>query len=260
MTIMSNNDYPLISPSGIGTTFGFESERGRERKNHDSAELLLCGENTGPVFNNTKFLESNYLPTEMEGDNSMLSSVEVSPRDSHTNRRLTTGDPLQPDINNATTSRTSKARYIRHKKTREVERKYRKASGDQTTDFVDYLEFLVQFFKTTERLDAAGCTLQKVFGLVSEEGEEAENGEADLVPDFYSQSEVEKRTMFKHWILNLDVYGSFEPLNPQCYDIQMARSAAFTKLVSMRKRLRKMIEFWEELSEDAGQLMHKLLA
>ena len=40
----------------------------------------------------------------------------------------------------------------------------------------------------------------------------------------------------------------------------MARSAAFTKLVSMRKRLRKMIEFWEELTEDSGRLMHKLLA
>ena len=65
--------------------------------------------------------------------------------------------------------------------------------------------------------------------------------------------------MFKHWILNLDVYGSFEPLNPQCYDIMMARSAAFTKLVSMRRRLRKMIDFWEELTEDAGMLMHKLL-
>ena len=37
---------------------------------------------------------------------------------------------------------------------------------------MDYLEFLVQFFKTTERLDAAGCTLQKVFGLVSEDGED----------------------------------------------------------------------------------------
>ena len=27
----------------------------------------------------------------------------------------------------------------------------------------------------------------------------------------------------------------------------------------MRKRLRKMIDFWEELTEDAGMLMHKLL-
>ena len=67
------------------------------------------------------------------------------------------------------------------------------------------------------------------------------------------------RTMFKHWILNLDVYGSFEPLNPQCYDIQMARTAAFTKLVALRKRLRKMIEFWEEAVEESGRLMHSLI-
>ena len=80
---------------------------------------------------------------------------------------------------------------------------------------MDYLEFLVQFFKTTERLDAAGCTLQKVFGLVSEDGDEADYAEEDQEADqFYSQSEAEKRTLFKYWILNLDVYGSFEPLNP----------------------------------------------
>ena len=77
---------------------------------------------------------------------------------------------------------------------------------------------------------------------------------------FHSNSEADKRVLFKHWILNLDVYGSFEPLNPQCYDIQMARSAAFTKLVTMRTRLRKMIEFWEDLSEESGKLMHKLMA
>ena len=47
-----------------------------------------------------------------------------------------------PDINNAT-SRTQKAHYIKHRKTRELERKYRKQVGDQKTDFVDYLEFLV---------------------------------------------------------------------------------------------------------------------
>lgn len=86
---------------------------------------------------------------------------------------------------------------------------------------------------------------------------EDENEENDR---FYAQSEELKRINFKHWILNLDVYGSFEPLNPQCYDIQMARSAAFTKLVTMRSRLRKMIEFWEDLSEESGKLMHKLMA
>ena len=101
-----------------------------------------------------------------------------------------------------------------------------------------------------------------MFGLVSEEGEDLENyvGEDNENDIFHAQSEADKRIMFKHWILNLDVYGSFEPLNPQCYDIQMARSAAFTKLVTMRTRLRKMIEFWEDLSEESGKLMHKLLA
>lgn len=67
------------------------------------------------------------------------------------------------------------------------------------------------------------------------------------------------RTNFKHWILNLDVYGSFEPLSPQCYDIQMARTAAFTKLTTLRKRLRKMIEFWEDMMEDSGRLMHSVI-
>ena len=77
MTVMSGYDYPLASPSGIGTTFGFESARGA----HDSAELLLNGEKGG-VFNNTQNLETNYMATERDVDASMLSSVEVSPRDS----------------------------------------------------------------------------------------------------------------------------------------------------------------------------------
>ena len=66
------------------------------------------------------------MPTERDLENSLLSSVEVSPRDANTLRRLTTDDHMMhPDINNAT-SRTSKAHYIKHRKTRELERKYRK--------------------------------------------------------------------------------------------------------------------------------------
>ena len=234
--------------------------------NNSSAEMLLPGEKQQPniAILNTQHLETNYLATELDrdGDASLLSSAEVSPRE-HTDRRLNTSDvfSVAPDINNATSSRMTKARYIRHKKTRELERKYRKATGDTKTDFVDYLEFLVQFFKITERLDAAGCTLQKVFGLVSEDGDDIDStGEEGSSDQFHDQSEAEKRTMFKYWLLNLDVYGSFEPLTPQCYDIQMARSAAFTKLVQMKRRFRKMIEFWEELTEESGMLMHRLLA
>ena len=39
----------------------------------------------------------------------------------------------------------------------------------------------------------------------------------------------------------------------------MARTAAFTKLVALRKRLRKMIEFWEDIAEESGRLMHSLI-
>ena len=182
MTCMSNMDYShLVSPSGIGTTFGFESARSTMGGgNNSSAEMLLPGEKQQPniAILNTQHLETNYLATELDrdGDASLLSSAEVSPRE-HTDRRLNTSDvfSVAPDINNATSSRMTKARYIRHKKTRELERKYRKATGDTKTDFVDYLEFLVQFFKITERLDAAGCTLQKVFGLVSEDGDDVDS-------------------------------------------------------------------------------------
>ena len=39
----------------------------------------------------------------------------------------------------------------------------------------------------------------------------------------------------------------------------MARTAAFTKLVALRKRLRKMIEFWEDSIEESGRLLHSLI-
>ena len=39
----------------------------------------------------------------------------------------------------------------------------------------------------------------------------------------------------------------------------MARTAAFTKLTTLRKRLRKMIEFWEDMMEDSGRLMHSVI-
>jgi len=63
----------------------------------------------------------------------------------------------QPDLNGALTANRSV--IIRHKPTRELERKYRKQMADQKTDFSDFLQFLLQFYKSTQRLDAAGCTL-----------------------------------------------------------------------------------------------------
>lgn len=118
---------------------------------------------------------------------------------------------------------------IRHKPTRELERKYRKQYSDQKSDFADFLQFLLQFYKSTQRLDAAGCTLQRVFGLEEDvmedtgarEGFHSNRDCAEPSPQIVPTSKTmqQMRTKFKHWILNLDVYGSFEPLTPQCYDI-----------------------------------------
>ena len=85
----------------------------------------------------------------------------------------------------------------------------------------------MQFYKSVERLDAAGCTLQTIFGLFDDdkgnpyhepgmaEGDESQPGGQSNEPPLGTgkgkRQEWEMRAMFKNWILNLDVYGSFEP-------------------------------------------------
>jgi hypothetical protein len=63
-------------------------------------------------------------------------------------------------------------------------------------------------------------------------------------------------------MLNLDVWGSFEPIGPQCYDIQMTRAAAHAKLSAMRSRVRTMIDYWDTQVEDSesGLMIKKLIA
>lgn len=39
----------------------------------------------------------------------------------------------------------------------------------------------------------------------------------------------------RNWIINLDVWGSYLPLNVQFYDIQLTRTAAYTKIRDFRK-------------------------
>lgn len=70
-------------------------------------------------------------PIDKDVDVSLANSVFSSPRN------LLTSAVTQPDINSALTA--SRSVIIRHKPTRELERKYRKQSGDQKTDFSDFL-------------------------------------------------------------------------------------------------------------------------
>ena len=85
----------------------------------------------------------------------------------------------------------------------------RSQEGDQTTDFIEYLELLAEFYTQIDRLDGAGRTMLSVFQEKKK---------------FRFQS-------FRNWMINLDVWGSFYPLNIQCYDIQLTRTSGYTKLV-----------------------------
>lgn len=65
-------------------------------------------------------------------DTSVSASVFSSPRN-----LLTSATVTLPDMNSALSA--SRGHLIRHKRTRELERKYRKQTGDQKTDFADFL-------------------------------------------------------------------------------------------------------------------------
>jgi hypothetical protein len=43
------------------------------------------------------------------------------------------------------------------------EKKLRDQEQDQTTDFIDYLEFLAEYYKQLDRLDSSGRKLLHVF-------------------------------------------------------------------------------------------------
>ena len=73
------------------------------------------------------------------------------------------------------------------------------------------MEFLVQLYKILTRLDAAGFSLQNVFGdnkMQSNDDLLGENEEIHI-----GQEDTTRKQQFKNWIVNLDVWGSFEPLN-----------------------------------------------
>lgn len=86
-------------------------------------------------------IELANINADRDVDMSATQSVFSSPRN------LLTSTVTQPDINSALNH--SRGTLIRHKPTRELERRYRKQMADQKTDFSDFLQFLVQFYRST---------------------------------------------------------------------------------------------------------------
>jgi len=142
-----NQSVDQYQPSPKGSLGGFHLDSHR-----NSGELLL-----GSSVKEKSDFDNSYLLTERDVDSSGIylttNSATPSPRS------LLSQSGVIPSLDGATSARAPRAKYIKHKKTRELERKYRKQANDTKTDFVDYLEFLVQVFKMTQRLDAAGVTL-----------------------------------------------------------------------------------------------------
>lgn len=150
---MASDMHNLI---GAGGTYGFETAR----SNSNNAELQLKTEvmsqtasksGSAGIFGDVEMAGiSPYVEKDVDVSATSAFSAFNSPR------HLLTAVSL-PDMNGALTA--SRHSLIKHKRTREIERKYRKQAADQKTDFADFLQFLVQFYRSTQRLDAAGCTL-----------------------------------------------------------------------------------------------------
>ena len=67
------------------------------------------------------------------------------------------------------------------------------------SDFISFVEILVNLYRISEKLDAAGDTLARIFQTVYEsESDQSKRGK-------YLQ-------MFRNWVINFDIWGSFMPL------------------------------------------------
>lgn len=169
-----------------------------------TTEDLLGGSSSKVEF------ENSYLLTEM---NETVSSRPQSPSNAALNTSI---------MNTTENLRLSHRRRTAYKNEalRHNEIKIRNEEDDQNTDFVEYLEFIVECFKQLERLDAAGRKLINVF-----------------------QDHKDFRLLsLRNWIINLDIWGSYLPLNAQFYDIQLTRTAAYTKIHDFRKQIKIILQ------------------
>ena len=140
--------------------------------------------------------------------------------DSVTNRAESPSNATS-DVLNTSSGTIRKKKALKSEYLKNNEKLIRVEELDQTTDFVEYLEFLAEYFKQLDRLDAAGRKLLHIF-------------QEPQTPQIRLQS-------LKNWIINFDIWGSYMPLNAQLFDVQLARTAAYTKLKETRKQVRVMV-------------------
>lgn len=99
------------------------------------------------------------------------------------------------------------------------------------SDFITFVEVLVNLFRISEKLDAAGDTLARIFQMVYNNRD-----------DSNKKNSLKYVDSFRNWIINFDVWGSFLPLTAQGWEITQARAAAYEKLSIFRASLRDFLK------------------
>ena len=113
------------------------------------------------------------------------------------------------------------------KEKKKKERQFKFAAIDDRRDPTDYdviNRFLLRVHSQLDRLDSGGRTLRHIFEQNSEK----------------IQFEA-----FRVFIMNLEVYGSFFPLNEKLYDPQVTRIASYLKIGKLRKRIDEIVADFE---------------
>ena len=92
---------------------------------------------------------------------------------------------------------------------------------DGKSDFGGYLRILVEFFAITKNVDSAGMFIHPIFGLDDQQIPDSEfkGSKLPLGTEKGLKQRADMRISFSQWVLNLDIYGSFEPYSYESMDL-----------------------------------------
>lgn len=121
------------------------------------------------------------------------------------------------------------------KRKKEKERKFKAFDkGKHLSNYDSLNMFLLKCNKYIEWLDSGGWTIWSIFMNDPESW----------------------RLNFWNFIVGLEIWGSFSPINPWVIDIQTTRSTAYLKLKWLRKNFQNILD---EFAEEEGDCFSKMI-
>lgn len=121
--------------------------------------------------------------------------------------------------------REAKRKLRKDKKKKE--RQFSFAKIDDPSDPTNYdviNRFLLRAHKLLDKLDSGGKSLRAIF----------------------EESEKSQFESFRFFIMNLEIYGSFLPINNNLFDMQVTRISAYLKVSKIRKGLDQLVKEHED--------------